>query len=148
MRRLLHQGTKHGTVYHDDASNGVFLLLLGCRGRASTSSSTCGCLHGLEQPFSRMISLLSFLYSLWTASRVNGSLPANGGVPTYLGLHHLRTEEIGGGGLNRLRNRPGRPAQVLPSPIRSPFCSHGSSCHFALSPFNYVIWVMSSSRPR
>jgi hypothetical protein len=79
-----------------------------------------------------MISLLSFLYSLWTASRVNGSLSVNDGVPTYLGLHHLHTQEMGG--LNRLRNGPGRPAQVHPSPVRSPFRSHGSSCHFALSP--------------
>jgi hypothetical protein len=41
MRRLPHQGAKHGTIDHGYASDVVFLLLRGCRGRASTSSSTC-----------------------------------------------------------------------------------------------------------
>jgi hypothetical protein len=42
-----------------------------------------------------MISLLSFISSLWTTSRANGSLPANGGAHTCLGLHHLHTQEMG-----------------------------------------------------
>jgi hypothetical protein len=32
---------------------------------------------------------------LWTASWVNGSLSANGGAPTYIGLHHLHAQEMG-----------------------------------------------------
>jgi hypothetical protein len=43
-----------------------------------------------------MISLLTFLSSLWTTSRVNGSPSANGGAHTDLGLHHLHAQEMGG----------------------------------------------------
>jgi hypothetical protein len=54
MRSLPDQGAKHGVVDHGDASDGVFLLLWGCRGRASTSSSICGRFLGLHRSISRM----------------------------------------------------------------------------------------------
>jgi hypothetical protein len=56
--------SRHSTVDHGDASDGVFLLLQGCLGRASTSSSTCGCFLRVERSFLRMISLLFSLSSL------------------------------------------------------------------------------------
>jgi hypothetical protein len=74
MRILPHQGAKHCAIDHGDASDGVFILLQGCRGRTSTSSYTCGCLIGLDWSFPRMIFLLSNLYLLWMTSWANGSL--------------------------------------------------------------------------
>jgi hypothetical protein len=120
MRRLPHQGARHSTVDHGDASDGVFLLLRGCRGRASTSSSTCGCFLRVERSSLRMISLLSFLSSLWTASRENGSLSVNGGAHTYLGLHHLHAQEMGD------RTASGMGQADWPRPISAWF-----SCPFA-----------------
>jgi hypothetical protein len=43
-----------------------------------------------------MISLLFSLSSLRTASRATGSLPANVGTSTYLGLKDLHAQEMGG----------------------------------------------------
>ena len=117
MRRLPHQGARHSTVDHGDASDGVFLLLRGCLGRASTSSSTCGCFLQVERSLSRMISLLFFLSSLWTASRANGSLPANGGASTYLGLRHLQAQEKGSRTTSGM-GQSGRPGPTGPGPSR------------------------------
>jgi hypothetical protein len=145
MRRLPHQGTKHGTVVHGDASDGILLLLPGCHGRTSTSSSTCGCILQLERSFSRMISLLSFLSSLWTASHANGSLSlsANGGSPTYLGLQHIHAQEMEGRTAT-LADRP-RPILTRFSHLFTPM-GPLDILHFA--PFNYIIWTTSSSHPR
>jgi hypothetical protein len=142
MRRLPHQGAKHGTVGHGDASDGILLLLPGCHGRTSTSSSTCGCILQLERSFSRMISLLSFLSSLWTASHANGSLSlsANGGSPTYLGLQHLHAQEMEGRTAT-LADRP-RPILTRFSHLFTPM-GPLDILHFA--PFNYIIWTTSSS---
>jgi hypothetical protein len=117
MRRLPHQGARHSTVDHGDASDGVFLLLRGCLGRALTSSSTCGCFLRVERSSLRMISPLSFLFSLWMASRGEWLPSANGGASTYLGLHHLHAQEMGG------RTDVGmcqadRPGPVRPGPFR------------------------------
>ena len=117
MRRLPHQGARHSTVDHGDASDGVFLLLRGCLGRALTSSSTCGCFLRVERSSLRMISLLFFLSSLWTVSRANGSPPANGGASTYLGLHHLHAQEMGGR-TDVGMGQDGRPGPTGPSPFR------------------------------
>jgi hypothetical protein len=81
-----------------------------------------------------MISLLFSLSSLRTASRANGSLPANGGASTYLGLKDLHAQEMGAEPTPEWA-RPaglGRLAQTYPGPIRSPLCFCGSSCLYAL----------------
>jgi hypothetical protein len=61
MRRLPHQGARHGTVDHGDTSDGVFLLL-----------------HLWVLPSSRAILLANdlppLLSSLWMASWANGSI--------------------------------------------------------------------------
>jgi hypothetical protein len=54
---------------------------------------------------------------------------------------------------NRPRNwaRPagwGRPAQAHPGPVRSPLCSRGSSCSYALCPLHLHYFDDASSRPR
>jgi hypothetical protein len=79
-----------------------------------------------------MISLLFSLSSLWTASRVNGSLCAKGGASTYLVLKDLHAQEMGA------EPTPGwaRLAQAHPGPVRSPLRSSGSSCHYALFPLH------------
>jgi hypothetical protein len=132
MGRLPHQGARHSTVDHGDASDGVFLLLRGCLGRASTSSSTCGCFLQVERSFSRMISLL---FSLLMASRANGSLS----LCEWQCLHVFRVDSSspqetgaepprGWAGPTGL----GRPTQAHFGPVRSPLHARGHSCHFAL----------------
>jgi hypothetical protein len=76
-------------------------------GRVSTSSSTCGCFHGVEWSFSRMISLLSFVSSLWTSSLANGS------IYEWRRPHVLRVASSSRSrneGPTSLRNGPGQPA--------------------------------------
>jgi hypothetical protein len=146
MRRLPHQGAWHSTIDHGDTSDDVFLLLRGCPGRASTSSSNCGCFLRVEWSSLRMISLLSFLSSLCTASQANGSLPANGGTPTYLGLNHLHAQEIGG----RTDTRMGQADRLRPilAQFGRPFALVGPLDILNFAPSNYIILTMSSSRPR
>jgi hypothetical protein len=121
MRRLPHQGARHGTVDHGDASDGVFLLL-----------------HLWVLPLSWAILLRrsrSSLSSLWMASRCEWlSLFANGGASTNLGLKILRVQ--GKGGRTDAGSRPSRLAQAHPDPVRSPLRSRGSSCIYALSPLH------------
>jgi hypothetical protein len=118
MRRLPHQGARHSTVDHANASDGVFLLLRGCLGRASMSSSTCGCFLRVERSLSQMISLLSFLSSLWTAFWVNG-------LSLRKRLHVLRVASSSrsrNGGPNHLGNGLGQPAWAdRPRPIPARF---------------------------
>jgi hypothetical protein len=125
MRRLPHQGARHSTVDHGDASDGVFLLL-----------------HLWILP-SRWAILLrrspSSLSSLWMASRCEWLSPCE-----WRRLQNFRVEDPSSarkGGLNRPPEwaRPaglGRPAQAHPGPVRSPLRSSGSSGDYALCPFH------------
>jgi hypothetical protein len=99
-----------------------------------------------------MISLLFSLSSLWTASRENASLSANGGASTYLGFRHLQAQGRGGGA-NRLENGPGQPAWAdPPRPISAwfghPFTHVGPLDILHFTPSNCTILTMTSSRPR
>jgi hypothetical protein len=86
MRRLPHQGARHGTVDHVDASDGVsFFELSNPSPKISLLSLACG----------------------WPLG-ANGSLLANGGASTNLGLKVLQVEEKGG--RTDPRSGPGRPA--------------------------------------
>jgi hypothetical protein len=126
MRRLPHQGARHGTIDHGDASDDVFLFL-----------------HLWVLPSSWAILLPNDLPPLSLACGctigVNGSLSC-----VWRRLHELRVEGSSGarkGGPNRPPEwaRPaglGRPAQAHPSPVRSPLISCGSSCIYALCPLN------------
>jgi hypothetical protein len=126
MRRLPHQGARHGTVDHGDAFDAVFLLL-----------------HLWLLPSSWSILLRRSPSSLSLACGwplgVNGSLHCE-----WRRLHRLRVEDPSGarkGGPNRPQNwaRPdglGRPAQENPSSVRSPLRSRGSSCIYALCPLH------------
>jgi hypothetical protein len=89
MRRLPHQGARHGTVDHGDASDDGFLLL-----------------HLWVLPLSRAILLANdlppLLSSFCMASQANGDASSN------LGLNDLRVQEKGG--RTDPRSGPGRPA--------------------------------------
>jgi hypothetical protein len=124
MRRVPHEGARHSTVDHGDASDGVFLLP-----------------HLWLLSSSRAILLANDLPLLSLAcGRSLGriTLSANGGASTYLGLKDLHAQERGAkptlgwawpAGL-------GRPAQAHPGPVRSPLRSRGSSCLYALCPLH------------
>jgi hypothetical protein len=126
MRRLPHQGARHGTIDHGDASDGVFFLL-----------------HLRVLPSSWAIILRRSPSSLSLGCRwplgANGSLSCE-----WRHLHELRVEDPSGarkGGPNRRWNwaRPtglGRPAQAHPGLARSPLRSRGSSCIYALCPLH------------
>jgi hypothetical protein len=92
-----------------------------------------------------MISLLPFLFSLWMASQENGSLSANGGASTTLGLHLLQPQEMG----DRTDVRMGADR---PRPISAwfddPFAHVGPLDILHIAPFNSIVLMMSSSRPR
>jgi hypothetical protein len=128
MRRLPHQGARHSTVDHGDASDGVFLLLH---------------LWVLPSRWAILLRISSYsLSSLWMASwcewlslSLSLSLSANGGASRTLGLKILRVQ--GKGGRTDPRSGPGRPAQAHPDPVRSPLCSRGSSGYYALCPFHF-----------
>jgi hypothetical protein len=125
MRRLPHQGARHSTVDHGDASNGVFLLL-----------------HLWVLP-SRWSILLrrspSSLSSLRMASWCEWLSPYK-----WQRIHDFWVEDPSGArkeGPNRPPEwaRPaslGRPAQAHPGPVRSPLRSRGSSGDYALCPFH------------
>jgi hypothetical protein len=126
MRRLPHQGARHSTVDHGDASDGVFLLI-----------------HLWVLPSSRVIlpanDLPPLLSSLWMASRVNGSLSCE-----WRRLQQLRVEGSSGATKGR-PNRPsewarlaglGWPTRAHPGPVQSPLHSRGSSCIYALCPLH------------
>jgi hypothetical protein len=121
-----HQGARHSTVDHGDASNGVFLLL-----------------HLWVLPSSRAILLTNnlppLLSSVCMASRANDSLSSE-----WRRLQQLRVE--GSSGARKgMPNRPpewarpaglGRPAQAQPCPVQSPLRSRGSSCIYTLCPLH------------
>jgi hypothetical protein len=138
MRRLPHQGARHGTVDHGDASDGVFLLL-----------------HLWVLPSSWAILLPNDLPPLSLACGwphgVNGSLSCE-----WRRLHELRVEGSSGarkGGPNWPPEwaRPaglGRLAQAHPGPIRSPLAPVGPHVFMDFAPSTCTILTMSSSRPR
>jgi hypothetical protein len=82
---------------------------------------------------------LSSLSSLWMATRCEWLSPCE-----WRRLQDFRVEDPSRarkGGPNRPSEwaRPaglGRPAQAHPDPVRSPLCSRGSSCDYALCPFH------------
>jgi hypothetical protein len=59
---------------------------------------------------------------------------ANGGAARALGLKILRVQ--GKDGRTDSRSGLDRPAWAHLGPVRSPLCSHGSSCIYALCPFH------------
>jgi hypothetical protein len=72
---------------------------LGRRGRASTSSSACGHLLGLDESFSRMISSIisrSNLFTLWTTSQVYNSISSEWRHPQQLRLEASSRSRNGG----------------------------------------------------
>jgi hypothetical protein len=139
MRRLPHQGARHGTIDHGDASDGVFFLLL---------------LRVL--PSSWAILLPKDLPPLSLAC--GWPLGANGSLSCeWRRLHELRVEGPSGarkGGRTDPRSGPGWPAglgrlaQAHPGPVRSPLRSRGSSCIYAVCPLHlhYFDNVILASR--
>jgi hypothetical protein len=126
IRRLPHQGARHGTVDHGDASDGVFLLLH---------------LWVLPSRWSILLRTSPFSLSLacgWPLG-VNGSL-----FRKWRHLQGLRVEDPSGarkGGPNRRWKWArlaglGRPAQAHPCLARSPLHSRGSSGDYALCPLH------------
>jgi hypothetical protein len=117
----------------------------------SSVFSTCGCFLRVERSFSRTISLLSLSLTCGWPLGANGSLSCEWRL-----LHELRVEGSSGsrkGGPNRPLEwaRPAgldRPAQAHPAPVRSPLCSHGSSCIYALCPLHlhYFVDVILASK--
>jgi hypothetical protein len=134
MRRLPHQGARHSTVDHGDASDGVFLLL-----QLWVLPSRWVILLR-RSPFS--------LFSLCMVSWCEWLSPSE-----WRSLQNFRVEDPSGarkgGGANRPPEwaRPvglGRPAQALSSPVRSLLHSRGSSGDYAfflfhLHDFDHVI---------
>jgi hypothetical protein len=103
----------------------------------SSFFSTCGCFLRIGRSSSEDLPPLSLACG-WP-------LGANGSpYCEWRCLHGLRVEDPSGareGGPNRPRNwaRPaglGRPAQAHPGPVRSPLCSRGYSCIYALCPLH------------
>jgi hypothetical protein len=125
-----HQGARHGTIDHGDASDVVFPLF-----------------HLWVLPSSWEILLRrspSSLSSLWMASRCEWPSVSF----EWWRLHELRVKGPSGarkGGPNRPPEwaRPagfGRLAQGHPSPVRSPLHSRGSSCVYALCPPPFALF--------
>jgi hypothetical protein len=111
MRRLPHQGPRHGTVDHGDASDGDFLLL-----HLLVLPSSWGSSFGDLPPLS--LYLVDGL-SVWMALS-----PANGGASRALGLKILRVQGKGSrtdpgvgqaGRLGLTGPGPSRPGSVAPS---------------------------------
>jgi hypothetical protein len=138
MRRLPHQGARHSTVDHGDASDGVFLLL-----HLWVLPSRWSIL--LRRPLSPLS-----LACGWPPG-ANGSLPANSGASRTLGLKILRVQ--GKGGRTDPRSGPGRPAWAdQPKPTSAqfgrPFAPVGPHAFMHCAPSTCTILTMSSSRPR
>jgi hypothetical protein len=92
MRRLPHQGARHSTADHGDASDGVFLLHRSVlAGPRRPPPLVVASIESSDHPWEWS----PFLSSLWKASLANGSLPTNGGTSTCLGLTHLHAQETG-----------------------------------------------------
>jgi hypothetical protein len=125
MRRLPYQGADHGTVDHGFPSDGVFLLLhervlpsrwLISPRRSPPLSLACG----------------------WPPGANDSLLPLNGGAQVFRVQDPSGARKTG-------PNRPpewagpaglGRPAWAHLGSVRSPLCSRGSSCNYALFPLH------------
>jgi hypothetical protein len=127
------------------------LLIMVTLPTVSSFFSTCVCFLRVERSFSRTISLLSLSLACGWPLGANGSLSCE-----WRCLHKLRIEGSSGarkGGPNRPPKwaRPaglGRPIQAHLGPVRSPFCSRGSSCIYALCPLHlhYFVDVILASK--
>jgi hypothetical protein len=137
MRRLPHQGARHGTVDH------VMLPTV------SSSFSTCGCFLRVERSFSEDLPPLSLACG-WPLG-ANGSLYCE-----WRRLHELRVENPSGarkGGPNRPRSGPGWPVwadrpRPIPARFGHPFAPVGPYVFMHFAPSTCTILTMSSSRPR
>jgi hypothetical protein len=138
MRRLPHQGARHGTVENGDASDGVFLLL-----------------HLWVLPSSWAILLTndlpSLLSSLWMASWANGSLSCEWRHLQQLRVEGSRVQEKGG--RTDPQSGPGRPAWAdwpgtIPARFGRPISPVGPHVFMHFAPSTCTILMMSSSRPR
>jgi hypothetical protein len=138
MRRLPHQGDRHGTIDHGDASDGVFFLL-----------------HLRVLPSSWAILLRRSPSSLSLAC--GWPLGANGSLYCeWRRLHGLRVEDPSSarkGGPNRRWNwaKPaglGRPAQAHPGPVGHPFAHMRPHVFMHFAPSICTILTMSSLRTR
>jgi hypothetical protein len=125
IRRLPHQGARHGTI------DMVTLPTV------SSFFSTCGCFLRVGRSSCGDLPPLSLACG-WPLG-ANGSLFCE-----WRRLQGLRVQDPSGarkGGLKGLRNwaRPaglGRPTQGHFGSVRSPLCSRGSSCIYALFPLH------------
>jgi hypothetical protein len=138
MRRLPHQGARHGTVDHGDASDSVFLLL-----------------HLWVLPSSWAILLPNDLPPLSLAC--GWLLGANVSLSCeWRRLHELRVEDPSvqeKEGRTDLRSGPSRPAwadrpRPIPARFGRPFAPVGPHVFMHFAPSTCTILMMSSSRPR
>jgi hypothetical protein len=137
IRRLPHQGARHGTVDHGHPSDGVFLLL-----------------HLWVLPSMWSIPVRrspSSLSSLWMASWCEWLSP-----PEWTRLQGFRVENPSGarkGGRTDVGSGPGRPAwanrpRPIPARFGRPFAPVGPQVIMHFAPSTCTILTMSSSRPR
>jgi hypothetical protein len=136
MRRLPHQGARHSTVDHGDASDGVFLLLL---------------LWVLPSRWAILLRRSPSLSSLWMASWCEWLSSTNGSASRTLGLKILRVQ--GKGGRTDPRSGPGRPVwadrpRPIPARFGRPFAPMGPQVIMHFAPSICMILTVSSSRPR
>jgi hypothetical protein len=116
----------------------------------SSLFSTCGFFLRVERSSSEDLHSLSLTCG-WPLG-ANGSLPANGGTSTNLGLKILRVQGKGGG-RSDAGTGPGRPAWAdRPRPITAllgrPFAPVGPHAFIHFAPSTCTILTMSSSHPR
>jgi hypothetical protein len=137
MRRLPHQGARHGTIDHGDASDGVFFLL------------HLWVLLRVERSFYEDLPPLS-LDCGWPLG-ANGSLSCE-----WQCLHELRVEGPSGarkGGRTNPRGGLGRPAwadrpRTISAQFGHAFAPMGPHVFMHFAPSTCTILTMSSSRPR
>jgi hypothetical protein len=137
MRRLPHQGARHGTVDHGDTSDSAFFLIYLCFLR-------------VERSFFEDLPPLSLACG-WPLG-VNGSLSCE-----WRRLHELRVEAPSGtrkkGSRTEHQSGPGRPAWVdwprpIPARFGRPFTFVGPHVFMHFAPSTSTILTISSSRPR
>jgi hypothetical protein len=137
IRRLPHQGARHGTVDHGDASDSVFLLL-----HLWVLPSRWAILLWRSPSFSLLVDGLSVRMALYFP---------NGGTFRDLGLKILRVQ--GKGGRTDPKTEPGWPAwadrpRLISTRFGRPFAPVGPRVIMHFAPSTCTILTMSSSRPR